>query len=62
MPQAVATRYARALVESVLNPGSKQDPKQVSGELVSFEELLEGTSELRNVHFHPRFRPRESAR
>ena len=53
MPQAVATRYARALVESVLDPGSKQDPKQVSSELVSFEELLDGTSELRNVLLSP---------
>jgi F-type H+-transporting ATPase subunit delta len=53
MPQAVAARYARALVESVLDPGSKIDPKQASSELEAFQQMLDGTSELRNVLLSP---------
>jgi F-type H+-transporting ATPase subunit delta len=57
MPQAVATRYGRALVESVLDPGSKLDPKQASGELEVFQQMLDGTSELRNVLLSPAVSP-----
>src|SRR3954451_21646692 len=53
MPQAVATRYARALVEAVLNPASRLEPKQAAEELDSFQQMLGGTSELRNVLLSP---------
>jgi F-type H+-transporting ATPase subunit delta len=53
MPQAVATRYARALVEAVLNPASRLEPKQVAEELDSFQQMLAGTSELRNILLSP---------
>ncbi len=57
MPQAVATRYARALVESVLDPGSTLNPKDASAELEAFQQMLEGTSELRNVLLSPAVSP-----
>ena len=57
MPQAVATRYARALVESVLDPGSTLNPKDASVELEAFQQMLEGTSELRNVLLSPAVSP-----
>jgi F-type H+-transporting ATPase subunit delta len=57
MPQAVATRYARALVEAVLDPAAKLEPKQASTELDSFREMLAGTSELRNVLISPAVSP-----
>ena len=53
MPHAVATRYARALVEAVLNPAAALEPKLAAEELHSFQELLAGGSELRNVLLSP---------
>jgi len=53
MPQAVATRYARALVEAVLNPASNLEPKRAAEELDSFQKMLAGASELRNVLLSP---------
>ncbi len=53
MPQAVATRYARALVEAVLNPAASLAPKQAAEELDSFQQMLTGASELRNVLLSP---------
>ncbi len=53
MPQAVATRYARALVEAVLNPAAALEPKLAAEELHSFQEMLAGGSELRNVLLSP---------
>jgi F-type H+-transporting ATPase subunit delta len=53
MPQAVATRYAHALVEAVLNPASTLDPKQAAAELDAFQQMVAGDSELRNILLSP---------
>jgi len=53
MAQAVASRYAQALVDSVLDPKSQIEPKQALNELVSFEETLRHSGELRNVLTSP---------
>ncbi len=53
MPQAVASRYANALVEAVLDPASKAAPKQAAEELHAFVEMLDGTSELHNILLSP---------
>jgi F-type H+-transporting ATPase subunit delta len=46
---AVASRYASALVDVVLNPKSQTQPGQIAGELRDFEALLESSPELRNA-------------
>jgi F-type H+-transporting ATPase subunit delta len=53
MPQAVASRYANALVAAVLDPASKVAPKQAADELHAFVQMLDGTSELHNVLLSP---------
>ena len=46
MPAAVASRYARALVDVVLAPGSRFDPVRVLQDLRSFEQALAGSVQL----------------
>jgi len=46
MPAAVASRYARALVDVVLAPGSRAEPVRVLQDLRSFEQALAGSFEL----------------
>ncbi|HUS05970.1 MAG TPA: ATP synthase F1 subunit delta [Bryobacteraceae bacterium] len=53
MPQAVASRYANALVDAVLAASPKADPHQASAELSFFEEMVQGASELRNILLSP---------
>jgi F-type H+-transporting ATPase subunit delta len=51
MPEAVSSRYASALVDSVVH--THMDPKQALAELLTFEELMKGSAELRNVLLSP---------
>jgi F-type H+-transporting ATPase subunit delta len=53
MPHAVASRYAQALADAVLAPGSGIEPGQVVSELRTFEELVKGSHDLRNVLLSP---------
>jgi F-type H+-transporting ATPase subunit delta len=53
MPQAVASRYANALVDAVQSASPPLDPRQAASELKSFEEILDGPSELRNILLSP---------
>ena len=53
MLSVAASRYARALADSVLAPGSGMDPQDVSAQLRRFEELLASSGELRHVMQSP---------
>jgi len=53
MPQAVANRYARALVDAVFAPAAGIDPKQALVELRQFSAIVEHSPELRNVLLSP---------
>jgi F-type H+-transporting ATPase subunit delta len=53
MPQAVASRYANALVDAVQSASPPADPRQAASELKSFEEIVNGASELRNILLSP---------
>jgi F-type H+-transporting ATPase subunit delta len=53
MPHALASRYANALADTVMSPGSGVDPRQTASELRMFEESVQGTSQLRNVLMSP---------
>ena len=46
MPAAVASRYARALVDVVLSPTSRTEPSRVRSDLRSFQETLAASPEL----------------
>jgi F-type H+-transporting ATPase subunit delta len=52
-PPAVASRYANALVDVVLDPKSQTPPEQVTRELRSFEAVLASSDELRNALASP---------
>jgi F-type H+-transporting ATPase subunit delta len=47
MPRALAFRYARALADLVLEPGSTADPQAVAAEIESFERTLEAWPDLK---------------
>ncbi|MGH9628657.1 MAG: ATP synthase F1 subunit delta [Bryobacteraceae bacterium] len=53
MAQAVATRYARALVDSVLDPKSQLEPGQALDELQSLQRMLADSTELRSILLSP---------
>jgi F-type H+-transporting ATPase subunit delta len=54
MPQhAVATRYASALADAVLAAGSGLEPRRALEELRTFETMMSGSVELRNVILSP---------
>ena len=53
MPQAVASRYARALADAVLDAKSQLDARRAVSELQEFCEMLRGSAELRNVLLSP---------
>lgn len=53
MPAAVATRYARALVDLVTRPGVGIPPHRVLDELDTFQEALAASPALRNVLLSP---------
>ncbi|MBI4873328.1 MAG: ATP synthase F1 subunit delta [Acidobacteria bacterium] len=54
---AAASRYARALVDSVLARGAALAPRHVIGQLRSFEEALSTASELRHILLSPAVPP-----
>jgi F-type H+-transporting ATPase subunit delta len=49
MPAAVASRYARALVDVVLAPNSQVDAERVRQDLGAFQEALARSPELKNA-------------
>lgn len=53
MVSVVAARYARALADSVLAPGSDLRPADVSAQIQRVEELLASSPELRHVMLSP---------
>jgi F-type H+-transporting ATPase subunit delta len=60
MPAAVASRYARALVDVVLGPKSKVDSDRVRQDLRSFEQAMANSLELGNALASPAVkRPRK---
>jgi F-type H+-transporting ATPase subunit delta len=50
---AVASRYANALVDVVLDPKSQSRPEQITSELRAFEAMLASSEELRNALASP---------
>src|SRR5580704_1716963 len=62
MPAAVASRYARALVDVVLAPSAAAEPDRVRQDLRGFEQTLAGSSELSLALESPSIsRPRKRA-
>src|SRR5262245_41425925 len=60
MPAAVASRYARALVDVVLGPKSQVESDRVRQDLRAFEQALAGSLELSNALASPAVkRPRK---
>lgn len=53
MPNALSTRYARALVDAVVAPVAGLDPKQSLAELRIFSGMVRESVELRNVLLSP---------
>jgi F-type H+-transporting ATPase subunit delta len=53
MPHAVATRFAQALADAVLAPGSGTEGRQAASELRAFEAIADSSSELRHVLLSP---------
>jgi F-type H+-transporting ATPase subunit delta len=47
MPRALAFRYARALADLVLEPGSAAEPQGIAAEIESFQRTLEAWPDLR---------------
>src|SRR5438270_5150799 len=52
-PPAVASRYASALVDVVLDPKSQTAPEEITGHLRAFEAMLAASDELRNALASP---------
>ncbi len=57
MLSAVGTRYAKALIEVVMAPGSKIDPKLALAELRAIQELIGGSTVLHNALLSPAISP-----
>jgi F-type H+-transporting ATPase subunit delta len=57
MLSAVGTRYAKALIEVVMAPGSNLDPKQALAELRAIQELIAGSADLHNALLSPAVSP-----
>lgn len=53
MPEAVAQRYAHALADAVLSPGSSLEGSQAVGELRAFRDIMNSSAEMRNVMLSP---------
>jgi len=53
MPQIVASRYARALRDAVLNPAAGIEPRQALAEIRQFGAMIQESPELRNVLLSP---------
>ncbi|MEO8024899.1 MAG: ATP synthase F1 subunit delta [Bryobacteraceae bacterium] len=57
MVSVVSARYAKALVDVVMKPGSGVDPDASVAQIKSFAETLAGSSALRNVFLSPAISP-----
>lgn len=57
MLSVVATRYAKALVDVVLEPGSGLDPAVVLTQLKSIAEMIAGSQDLRTALLSPAVSP-----
>jgi F-type H+-transporting ATPase subunit delta len=57
MPSAVASRYARALVEVVTRPGSEVQPQVALEQIDSFDRLLAASTDLREILVSPAIPP-----
>ena len=57
MLSVVASRYARALVDVVMAPGSGVDPQQVLSQLRTVEQLIASSVDLRNALHSPAVTP-----
>lgn len=57
MLSALSTRYAKALVDVVTEPGSGVDPTQVLKELREVQELIAGSSSLKGALLSPAVSP-----
>jgi len=57
MALAVASRYARALADLVLDPAGGLPPERAIAELAAFEQLVGGSGDLRNVLLSPAVSP-----
>ena len=57
MLSAVSTRYARALVEVVTEPGSKIDAQQAMDQLRQVAAMIAGSDDLRNALLSPAVSP-----
>jgi F-type H+-transporting ATPase subunit delta len=57
MLSAVATRYAKALVDVVAAAGSDVQPQQALAQLRSVQQLIAGSAELRNALLSPAVSP-----
>src|SRR5690348_7229009 len=53
MASSVANRFARALVDLVLQPGSPIKPEEAVAQLRAVEQMLAGSVELRNALMTP---------
>jgi F-type H+-transporting ATPase subunit delta len=54
---AVASRYARALVDSLFSESAGSDPQQALEQIRSFEAAIEGSPDLRNILLSPAVQP-----
>jgi F-type H+-transporting ATPase subunit delta len=57
MALAVASKYARALGDLVLDPARGLEPQTAVGELAALERMVTGSAELRNVLLSPAVTP-----
>ncbi|MBI1787111.1 MAG: ATP synthase F1 subunit delta [Acidobacteria bacterium] len=57
MPAAVASRYARALVDVALSPSAGIEPARLLAELREFQDMLAGSGELSQVLASPAVAP-----
>jgi F-type H+-transporting ATPase subunit delta len=57
MALAVASKYARALADLVLDPARGLDPQAAVGELAAMERMAADSAELRNVLLSPAVTP-----
>ncbi len=57
MASAVASRYARALADLVLDPARSMDVQKTVGELAELERAVAGSAELRNILDSPAVAP-----
>jgi F-type H+-transporting ATPase subunit delta len=53
MSHALANQYAKAMLDVVSQPGSTVKPEEVTGQIASFAEVLDGSQDLRTALLSP---------